>query len=154
MCFDKPPRKRKSGKSDPVLLYERVKCICTSGAYLAEKNPLLGLSHGSAQRLGIKMRKLGLTAAQVLGMTPTKLSELMGGAEAERRRGRRASRMLEPDFPALYSRYLRSRTHDGRRTTEAKLELTRKIIYEDCYDTEENRRLALEKGLRLKKTKF
>ena len=149
MCFDKPAQGRRSRKPDPVLLYERVKCICTSGAYLAEKNPLLGLSHGSAQRLGIKIRKLGLTAAQVLGMTPTKLSELMASAEAGRRCGRSASRMLEPDFPALYSRYLRSRTHDGRRTTEAKLELTRKIIYEDCYDTEENRRTAFEKGLRL-----
>ena len=149
MCFDKPTQGRRSRKPDPVLLYERVKCICLNGAFQAEKNSLLGLTHGSARRLSLKIRELNLTAAQVLETTPSKLAELMDSAGAGRRRGRSASRMLEPDFPALYSLYLKSRAHDGRRTTEAKLELTRKIIYEDCYDTEENRRAAFEKGLRL-----
>lgn len=149
MCFDKPSRKRKSRKSDPVLLYERVKCILINGAYAAERNPLLGFSHGSASRLSLKVRKLKLTAEQVLDMSPSKLAELLSSFVNTQKPHKHSSRMLEPDFPALYSRYLKSRMHDGKRTTETKLELTRKIIYEDYYNTEENRILAFEKGLRL-----
>lgn len=149
MCFDKPPCKRKSRKSDPVLLYERVKCILINGAYAAERNPLLGFYHGSASRLSLKIRKMKLTAEQVLDMSPSQLAEILSSFVETQRSRSHSSKMLEPDFPALYSRYLKSRMHDGKRTTETKLELTRKIIYEDYYDTEENRAIAFEKGLRL-----
>ena len=118
------------GKGDPVLFYERVKNICEMGAYAAEKMPMLRLSHGAATRLNKKIKEAKLTLDQVSKMTPSELYQKLH-EQTNGHQTRKTLTMLEPDFPNLYSLYLKSREHDGKRTTEAKLELTRKIVYED-----------------------
>ncbi len=134
------------GKGDPVLFYERVKTICDLGAYAAEKMPMLRLSHGAATRLNKKIKAAALTSDQISKMTPSELYEKFH-EQTNGHQQRKTLTMFEPDFPLLFSLYLKSRDHDGKRTTETKLELTRKIIYEDYYDTEENRQKAAAQGL-------
>ena len=55
--FDKPP-KQDVQKSDPVLMYERIKFLCNNSVYKAERTPSLMLTHGAAQRLRTKIKQL------------------------------------------------------------------------------------------------
>ena len=70
--FDKPP-KQDVQKSDPVLMYERIKFLCNNSVYKAERTPSLMLTHGAAQRLRTKIKQLDLTIDKVLEMTPTQM---------------------------------------------------------------------------------
>ncbi len=145
--FDKPPKKEVL-KPDPVLLYERTKFLCTNSVYKAERTPSLMLKHGAAQRLKIKIKQLELTIDQVLEMNPTELQEFF---KQKGNKGRIAqqTQYLQPDFEVMYSVYMKSKKHNSFSTSATKLELNLQVIYEDYYDTEENRSRAQQEGKRI-----
>lgn len=146
--FDQLP-KLKNPHSDPVLLYERVKFLCSNSVYVAERTPSLGLTHGSATRLMQKIRKMSLSKEQVLSLTPTELQKRFKDELAQEHEVTQNALYLQPDLETMYSAYLKSRKHSGFSTSAVKLELTLKLIYEDQYDTQENRDKAQQEGKRL-----
>ncbi len=79
--FDKPP-KQDVQKSDPVLMYERIKFLCNNSVYKAERTPSLMLTHGAAQRLRTKIKQLDLTINKVLEMTPTQMQAFFACSDA------------------------------------------------------------------------
>ena len=145
--FDKPP-KQEVQKPDPVLLYERTKFLCSNSVYKAEKTTSLMLTHGSATRLKQKIKLLDLTIDKVLAMTPTQLQAFFK-AEGNKGRISQQTQYLQPDFETMYSVYMKSKTHNSFSTSATKLELTLQVIYEDYYNTEENRSKAQQEGLRI-----
>ena len=144
--FDQVP-KTNSAHSDPVLLYERVKFLCSNSVYQAERTPSLALTHGSATRLKQRIKQMALTINQVLALTPSELQKRFKDDLNSRISQR--SLYLQPDLGAMYTVYLKSREHSSYSTSAVKLELNLKIIYEDQYDTEENRSKAQSENKRL-----
>lgn len=145
--FDKPPKKEKQ-KSDPVLLYERVKFLCNNSVYKAERTPSLLLTHGAAQRLKNKIKLLALSIDQVLKMDPTQL-EAYFKEHGNKGRIAQQTQFLQPDFELMYSVYLKSKSHNSFSTSATKLELNLQVIYEDYYDTAENRSKASKDGKKI-----
>lgn len=144
--FDQVPKPNVT-HPDPVLLYERVKFLCSNSVYMAERTPTLALTHGSATRLKQKIKKMSLSIEQVLAMTP---SELQKHFKDDLKQGvPQSSLYLQPDLEAMYSVYLKSRNHSNFSSSATKLELNVKVIYEDYYDTEENRNKAQTEEKRL-----
>ncbi len=136
------------------LLYRRVKFLCTNSSGTAEKNLDLQLSHGSAVRLKRKIKDLNLTLDQVLAMTPTELVEKYFSQNRICSNNFKISGVrgnifyLIPDFSVMTREYMRSRIHSGG-STDRKLELQRKIIYEDVYCSKENREKCKKEHLAL-----
>ncbi len=139
---------------DPSLFYRRVKFLCTHSSWAGEMNVDLQMSHGVAVRLKRKITELNLTLEQVLSLTP---SELIDNYFSQRRinsrtfsiKGSRGNvTYLIPDFGVMTREYMRSCAHSGG-STNRKLELQRKIIYEDVYCSEENRAKCRKENLTL-----
>lgn len=145
--FDKPPKKEDQ-KPDPVLMYERVKFLCTNSVYKAERTPSLMLKHGAAQRLKLKIKQLELTIDKVLEMNPTQMQAFFK-EHGNKGRISQMAQYLQPDFELMYSVHMKSKSHNSYSTSATKLELNLQVIYEDYYDTEENRRKAQQEGKRL-----
>ncbi len=127
----------------PSLLYRRVKFLCTNTSTAGERNIELQLSHGAAVRLKKKITKLNLTIDEVLKLTPSELVEKYFfdtriNSKKFKILGIRGNiRYLVPDFAVMTRELMRSRAHSGG-STNRKLELQRRIIYEDIYCSEEN----------------
>ena len=136
------------------LLYKRVKFLCTNSSHAAERNVDLQMSHGSAIRLKKKITELKLTLDQVLAMTPTELLEKyfyqnrVNSRNFVLRGVRGNIRYLIPDFGLMTREYMRSRVHSGG-SSNRKLELQRKIIYEDIYCSVENVEKCKQENLTL-----
>ncbi len=145
--FDKTP-KQEVQKPDPVLLYERVKFLCTNSVYKAERTPSLMLKHGAAQRLKLKIKQLELTIDKVLEMNPTQMQAFFK-EHGNKGRISQQAQYLQPDFELMYSVHMKSKTHNSYSTSATKLELNLQVIYEDYYDTEENRSKAQKEGKRI-----
>ena len=140
------PKNRKTPvcRAGSALFYERVKYLCSHTAAEAEREPTLLLTHGSASRLRQKIRSLGLDLRKVLECTPGSLAEKYfpaGGAQGGKTGTRGGVSWLAPDFALMSREYMRSCEHGGG-STDKKLELRRKVIYEDVYCSEENRRIC------------
>ncbi len=133
------------------LIYERVKFICGHSAYEAEREPLLKLSHGGAVRLKRHIRDHGITLEEVQSLTPTdlyakyfKATEYMasnGSADSAK------EQYLQPDYAELSRELMRSMDHSGG-STNIKLELQRRTLYEDVYCSEENRKRCAQQNLK------
>lgn len=129
--------------TNATLLYKRVKFLCTNTSSAAEKNIDLQLKHGTAVRLKRKVTELRLTLDEVLGLTPSELIEKYFSDNRVNSnnftvQGVRGNiTYLMPDFALMSREYMRSRVHSGG-STNRKLELQRKIIYEDIYCSPEN----------------
>lgn len=145
--FDKPP-KQDVQKSDPVLMYERIKFLCNNSVYKAERTPSLMLTHGAAQRLRTKIKQLDLTINKVLEMTPTQMQAFFK-EHGNKGRISQQSQYLQPNFELMYSVHMKSKTHNSYSTSATKLELNLQVIYEDYYDTAENRSKAHQEGKRI-----
>jgi len=134
-----------SKSSNLSLFYERVLFLCTNTVTESEKNPLLSLKHGTATRLKKKIRQLGITREIVLKLSPGELRDryFKNYDPAAKSIIRGKNVYLLPDFALITRTYMNSREHGGS-STERKLELQRKIIYEDVYCSEENRKICEE----------
>ena len=134
---------RQRFKTKPVipdhnLFYRRVKFLCIHSSFAGEQNIDLQMSHGAAVRLKKKITELKLTEEQVLSLTPSELIEKYFSKDRVNSRkfiikGIRGNvTYLVPDFGVMTREYMRSCAHSGG-STNRKLELQRKVIYEDVY---------------------
>ena len=137
---------------DPCLFYKRVKFLCNNSTYAAEANIELRISHGPAVRLKRKIKELNLTLDEVLSMTPTELIEKYFSkdrinSKSFKIKGVRGNvTYLIPDYAEMTREYMRSCAHSGG-STNRKLELQRKVIYEDVYCSRENREKCKNENL-------
>jgi hypothetical protein len=137
---------------DASLLYRRVKFLCTNSAYAGETNIDLQMSHGVAIRLKRRITELKLTLEQVLETTPTELAEKyfsnikvrQGKFDVKGVRGNVT--YLIPDFGQMTREYMKSCAHSGG-STNRKLELQRRVIYEDVYCSQENQEKCKKENL-------
>ena len=150
---------RQRFKTKPVipdhnLFYRRVKFLCIHSSFAGEQNIDLQMSHGTAVRLKKKITELKLTEEQVLSLTPSELIEKYFSKDRVNSRkfiikGIRGNvTYLVPDFGVMTREHMRSCAHSGG-STNRKLELQRKVIYEDVYCSEENREKCRKENLTL-----
>ncbi len=150
---------RQRFKTKPVipdhnLFYRRVKFLCIHSSFAGEQNIDLQMSHGTAVRLKKRITELNLTVEQVLSLTPSELIEKYFSKDRVNSRkfiikGIRGNvTYLVPDFGVMTREYMRSCAHSGG-STNRKLELQRKVIYEDVYCSKENREKCRKENLTL-----
>ena len=123
-----------------------------SGMSPANLEAKYGLTHGVAARAGAKADKLGLTLEQVKLMPPKDFAKLWYGHTSRGMVEGVLKEYLKPDFAKLQETYMASRKHGGS-GTEIKCELTKIEVVREVYLSEENQKLAKDKGLALYKPK-
>lgn len=133
------------------LFYKRMMFLVSNSSALALKQPELKLTHGSSVRLKRKIKELGLTPEIVHSMTPSEFFEKYHKIAPTNNPGFKKltqNNCLLPNYKELYGLYLKSRDHSGG-STNHKLELTIKNIYDIYYCSDENRKKAQDENLML-----